>query len=82
MQICEPHRVGILIVKKGSWRETVAHYARVKNVIPAATSMYDDLVSKGWVEPWAALRAIDQYCCADIIVNAESFEAADLVRAN
>lgn len=67
-----PERIGYIINRApgASWRDTVVHYARHRNLISECVNLYDKLVNEeGWQEPWAALRALDQFCCADIIVG-------------
>lgn len=65
-------RVGILISKRGTWRNTVAHYATIKDCSPQALDFYDQLIEAGWIEYWAALRAVDQFACADVIFDANA----------
>lgn len=67
-------RVGVMISQRGSWRDTVAFYASHKNLIAQCTSRYDDLVSDGMAEPWAALKALDEHCCADLIVDSQTHQ--------
>lgn len=68
------NRIGVVIVKKGSWRETVIHYAKMKDRVHHAVNFYDKLIKDGWVEAWAALRAVDEVCCADMIMNEEAID--------
>lgn len=65
----DPDRVGIMIKRRGSWRETVAFYGAYKDLGPQCVARFDVLVAAGMVEPWAALKALDDHCCADIIVG-------------
>ena len=61
-----------------SWRETVAKYARLKNLTASCIHMYDELISDGIPEPWAALRALDLHGCTDIIVDAQHLDMAKI----
>jgi len=77
-------RVGIEIIRKEdhSWRETVARYARLKNLVSDATMMFDDLVSSGFAEPWAALKALDHHGCTDVIISNQHLAAGQVNRYN
>jgi hypothetical protein len=73
-------RVGIEIRRDpmSSWRETVARYARLRNMISPATIMFDRLVSEGVSEPWAALRTLDYHGCTDVIVDRQHIDLAKM----
>jgi len=72
MNYDEANRIGVSIKRYGTWRETVVRYASYKGLIAAAVTRFDVLVAEGFAEPWAALRAIDEHCCADILVDNSS----------
>lgn len=67
-----PDRVGIIIRRHGTWRETVAHYGSYRDLSSECVARYDSLVLDGWVPAWAALRALDDHCCADVIMSNET----------
>ena len=68
----DANRIGVSIKRYGTWRETVARYASYKNLTALAVTRFDVLVSMGVAEPWAALRAIDEHACADIMIDNSS----------
>jgi hypothetical protein len=72
--ISSTDRVGIEIRREGSWRDTVAKYARHKNLTAACIAMYDALIEDGFAEPWAALRSLDLHGCTDLIVDAQHLD--------
>lgn len=73
-------RVGVEIRLRGTWRETVAHYAKMKNLATAAIMMYDDLISRGLEEPWAALETLSTHGCCDLILGNQHLKLSSLGR--
>lgn len=71
----DPDRIGVMIRRRGTWRETVAFYGSHRNLTSQCVARYDSLVLDGWQEAWAALRALDDHNCADIIISNETMLA-------
>lgn len=71
----DPDRIGVMIKRRGTWRQTVAFYGSHRNLGPQCVKLYDALVADGWIEAWAALRALDDHNCADIIISSETMLA-------
>lgn len=72
MTIPQPNdltRVGVMIERCGTWRETVIRYAGYKHLEGPCLYRYDVLVNEGMMEPWAALKALDEHCCADVVMD-------------
>lgn len=72
MQSEDIQRVGISIKRYGTWRETVTRYASYKGLVPQALARFDVLTSEGMMEQWAALKALDEICCADVLIDNQS----------
>ncbi len=68
----DPDRIGVMVKRRGTWRETVEYYGAHRNLAHQCVAQYDALIDSGWVPAWAALRALDDHCCADIIVADET----------
>lgn len=75
------NKIGVVIDRHGSWRETVIYYARHRNRISAAIKIFDECLERGMAEPWAALRALDDTCCADIISDKQIHPIRQLMPA-
>jgi hypothetical protein len=73
-------RVGIEIRREDhtSWRDTVARYARHKNLTMACIAMFDSLIADGFPEPWAALRSLDLHGCTDVIIERQHLDIATI----
>ncbi|MCI0557526.1 MAG: hypothetical protein MN733_03445 [Nitrososphaera sp.] len=75
----ELSRVGILISRRGSWRETVMYYGAFKDMVAQCVARYDFLVSDGMDEAWAALRSLNEHGCADIILDKRAHKIDQIV---
>ena len=65
----DPNRIGVMVKRRGTWRETVEFYAAHRGLGSECLAHFDKLIIDGWIPAWAALRALDDYSCTDIIVD-------------
>jgi len=70
-------RVGIEIRRRESesWRDLVSRYAALKDRVSPCIIKFDELVTAGFAEPWAALKALDEHGCTDVIVDTQHIDA-------
>lgn len=80
----EPTRIGIELNRKTNeaWHEVVSRYAAIRNKAFAATEEYHKLVAKGAAPPFAALRALMEFGCTDVIISDQHLTAENIANFN
>lgn len=78
----ELNRVGVEIRLQGTWRETVSHYARRRNLHGPCLAMFDELIAHGHDEPWAALETLSSHGCTDLILGSQHVELRNMQNVN
>ena len=71
----ELDRVGIEITRKPdeTWENLVVRYAGLRNLIMPCLTAYHAYVEEGIDPPYAALKALSEHACTDLIIDEQHF---------